>query len=158
MGKTAILTTIPSDAHSWNLVFLQMILEECGYEVVNLGICTPFAAVVRACEELGPELLVVSTLNGHGSLEGTELARRVSRLASRSRMKLVIGGKLGTDTRQEARQRSRLLAAGFDGVFCGPTAIPRFLDLLRGDATPADEHAAAGREQPQEPSILYREE
>ena len=141
MQKTTILTTIPSDAHSWNLVFLQMFLEERGCRVVNLGTCVPFDVVEAACRAERPDLVVVATTNGHGYMEGAELARRLGGLEHRPRMKLVIGGKLGIDQEQDARYAALLQAAGYDGVFCGPAALDEFTALLeetgaRGAAAP----------------------
>jgi methylaspartate mutase sigma subunit len=131
MPKSALLATIPSDSHSWNLVFMQMFLKEQGFQVLNLGICVPMEDVLRACQEHRPELVVISTVNGHGYLEGVELARRFDRLDIRRDFKLVIGGKLGIRQSRERLRASELLSAGYDGVFHGSGALRSFLDFLR---------------------------
>jgi methylaspartate mutase sigma subunit len=133
VNKTAILTTIPSDAHSWNLVFMQMFLEERGCRVINLGTCVPFQQVIDSCVQENPALVVVSTTNGHGYMEGADLARLLGRLDNRSRMKLVVGGKLGVDQAQDSEYAEILSNAGFDAVFHGATALDDFVALMANE-------------------------
>ena len=70
-----VLTGLSSDAHTWNLVYLELLLEEMGCRVTNLGACTPDVTIVRACATRRPNLLVVSSLNGHGVQDGVRLIR-----------------------------------------------------------------------------------
>jgi len=130
MRRQALLTTVPSDAHSWPLVFIQMFLEENGCEVENLGTCVPFDLVVDTCRRTSPDLVVLSTVNGHGYMEGVELARRLAALPNRSQMKLVAGGKLGTEKELEPYYADELRRAGFDGVYYGPDALNEFVEFL----------------------------
>ncbi|MGW2991231.1 cobalamin B12-binding domain-containing protein [Streptomyces sp. NPDC001193] len=80
-----VVSGVSSDAHTWNLVFLQLMLEERGHEVVNLGACPPDDEVVAACLRECPDALVVSTVNGHGHMDGERLVRTLDqpRLADR---------------------------------------------------------------------------
>lgn len=133
MTSNVLLTTIPSDAHGWNLVFIQMFLEERGHQVLNLGTCVPFDLLVRRCAEQPFDLVVVSTVNGHGSMEGVELARRLAAVPGRERMKLVIGGKLGVDEARAPEQAEALRRAGFDAVFLGAAALDEFVIFLKSN-------------------------
>lgn len=142
MKISALLTTIPSDSHGWNLVFMRMFLEELGVTVENLGTCVPFADVVARCGEGGWSLVVVSTVNGHGHLEGCDLARRLGTLAGRGRFRLVIGGKLGVDAAQSAAYEEELRRAGYDAVFQGPAALDDFKEYVAGEL--ADLASASG--------------
>ena len=38
---TVVVSGLASDAHTWNLVYLQLVLEEMGHRVTNLGACVP---------------------------------------------------------------------------------------------------------------------
>jgi methylaspartate mutase sigma subunit len=138
---SAVLTTIPSDAHGWNLVFMQMFMEENGIAVENLGTCVAFEEVVARCRAGAPDLIVVSTVNGHGYLEGCELANRLAALPHRDRFSLVIGGKLGIDSSQDVAHAAALRQAGYDAVFHGPDALADFKDYL---AAAAQAPASAG--------------
>lgn len=124
--KQALLTTIPSDSHFWNLIFLQMYLEEAGWSVTTLGSCVPIETVAREVETDAYDLVVVSTVNGHGYLEGIELGWKLADLSLGERPKIVIGGKLGLDNEIKHEQVKSLAAAGFDAVFQGPSAIATF--------------------------------
>lgn len=139
MQKTIILTTIPSDCHSWNLVFMDMFLKERGHQVINLGICVSYELVLQECRRYKPSLLVVSTVNGHGYMEGVELSRRLGTIKRLFGMRLVIGGKINTDQTQIEVHADILLRAGFDAVYWGPTALTdfeKFLCLELSDQSP----------------------
>lgn len=116
-AKRVVVTSIPSDSHMWNLVFLQLLLEEHGCVVTNLGHCAPIQLVVETCRDERPDVLIVSTVNGHGHIEGREILEAVRDHAELSQMTAVIGGKLGTLGPGNARFAGPLLEAGYDAVF-----------------------------------------
>jgi methylaspartate mutase sigma subunit len=125
-----VLSTIASDAHTWNLVYLQLLLEEHGFQVHNLGPCVPSTDVVAACLAERPRLLVLSTVNGHGLLEAPGYIRQVRDRAELSGLTVVIGGKLTVDGALADADVHRLRALGFDGVFSTPDALRRFRRFL----------------------------
>ncbi|SDO45780.1 cobalamin B12-binding domain-containing protein [Lentzea jiangxiensis] len=117
-----VVSGLASDAHTWNLVYLQLVLEEMGHRVTNLGACVPDGLLTSRCEQAGPDLVVLSSVNGHGFQD----ARRVigplrARLAGTP---VVVGGKLGVDG--AGGRAEALLAAGFDAVFEDADAIAAF--------------------------------
>ncbi len=120
-GRTAVLATIPSDSHTWNLVFLQLVLEECGYTVRNLGACTSVSTTLRACAEAEVDLLVVSSVNGHGRREGAALVSALRADPELATLPAVIGG-LPTTFGDDARAAAELLGTGYDRVFLGDSA------------------------------------
>jgi methylaspartate mutase sigma subunit len=112
-----VVTSTASDSHTWNLVYLQLLLQELGITVHNLGCCVPPDLAVTECVRFAPDLVVISSVNGHGWVEGLGLAPRLRAVPELAHASLVIGGKLGTDGARSVGWRQRLLAAGFDGVF-----------------------------------------
>jgi methylaspartate mutase sigma subunit len=132
---TVVLTGTSSDAHTWNLVYLQLLLEELGWTVVNLGATTPEETVVQACLRRRPDLLVVSTVNGHGHLDGVRLMAAVRAREELCGLPAVLGGKLGVAGAVTAGRVAALLDAGFDAVFQdGDTAaFTRYLALRDDD-------------------------
>lgn len=126
----AVLSTIPSDSHTWNLLFLQLTLEEQGWDVTNLGACVPVHTLVTESAARPPGLIVVSTVNGHGAEEAPALARAVRAAPALARVPLVIGGKLDTEGSSDPDAHPALTEAGFDAVLIGPNAVPRLLALL----------------------------
>jgi methylaspartate mutase sigma subunit len=113
----AVVTGLSSDAHTWNLVYLQLLLEELGCRVTNLGSCTPDDVIVRECVVRRPDLVVIGSLNGHGCQDGARLIAAVRACPALAATPVVIGGKLDVANGGDGRNGERLLAAGFDAVF-----------------------------------------
>jgi methylaspartate mutase sigma subunit len=139
-----LLSTTSSDSHTWNLMFLQLLLEECGHEVVNLGPCVPDDLLVETARSCRPSAIVISTVNGHGRIDGARVVRAVRRDAEIAHLPVVIGGKLGIEGTSSDDEVSRLLEAGFDAVFIGeanpdelPTALSRMLPAGRPELSEA---------------------
>jgi methylaspartate mutase sigma subunit len=120
------VTSVSSDSHTWNLVYLQLVLEELGHRVVNLGACVPDDLVVAECRRDRYDLVVVSTVNGHGYLDGARLIRRIRACPELAATPVVIGGKLGI-CGPGRRSSEELLAAGFDAVYEDAAGMAAFL-------------------------------
>jgi methylaspartate mutase sigma subunit len=137
-----VVTGLSSDAHTWNLVYLQLLLEELGCRVTNLGACTPDATIVRECLSRRPALLVISSLNGHGGHDGARLVRAMRARPELLATPAVIGGKLDVTGGDTGRTAARLLAAGFDAVFEDTGGLTRFRSFVRTlgtrDGTPLE--------------------
>ncbi|MFI0817428.1 cobalamin B12-binding domain-containing protein [Streptomyces sp. NPDC021098] len=135
MSKTfrCVLSTVESDSHIWNLVYLQKLLEEHGATVLNLGSCTPAGDVIRAICEFGPDLLVVSSVNGHGHHGARVLLTEMRRHGLE--VPCAVGGKLTTAESDNDRVRRDLLARGWTDVFTGEGAIECFRKFLRFGTT-----------------------
>ncbi|MFF8599735.1 cobalamin B12-binding domain-containing protein [Streptomyces sp. NPDC015232] len=124
-----LVSTVESDAHIWNLVYLQKVLEEHGATVLNLGSCTPVAEVLDGIATFRPDLLVVSSVNGHGHHGARVLLTEVRRRGLE--VPCVVGGKLTTAESDNDRVRRDLLSLGYTDVFTGEDSIDRFRDFLR---------------------------
>jgi len=125
-GLLALVTSVASDSHNWNLVYLELLLAEMGHQVVNLGPCVPDDLLAAECRRLGPDLAVVSTVNGHGYLDGMRLIRRLRAQPELAALPVVIGGKLGIAGPSGWQHCARLVSAGFDAVFEDGTDIGQF--------------------------------
>jgi methylaspartate mutase sigma subunit len=142
---TVLLSTVHSDSHMWNLVFLQLFLEENGNEVVNLGPCTPPDLVVSKAREVRPDLIVISTVNSHGHIDGLELVHALRSEPDLAGTRIVIGGKLGIEGEGNFRHGLALHNAGFDAVFEASTEDDpgsRLLALLGGGSPELAEGSA----------------
>lgn len=132
-----LLTSVSSDSHTWNLVFMQLLIQHLGHRVTNLGACTPDEEVVQTCLDLSPDLLVVSTVNGLGNIDGERLIRRIREDARLQPLPAVIGGKLGIRGEHNRSFTRDLLKAGYSAVFTDDTALAgfgAFLAQMRADA------------------------
>jgi methylaspartate mutase sigma subunit len=136
---SVVVTSVSSDSHTWNLVVLQLVLEELGHRVHNLGACVPDGLLVSECQRLRPDLVVVSSVNGHGYHDGMRVIRQFRAIPELRRTPVVIGGKLGIAGPGCDLSRGRLVAAGFDAVFeeevAGLTAFRSYVGQLRVGVT-----------------------
>ena len=143
-GHRILLSTTSSDSHTWNLMFLQLLLEERGHEVVNLGPCVPDDLLVETARSCRPSAIVISTVNGHGRIDGARVAQAVRQDPQTAQLPMMIGGKLGIEGTSSDDEVSRLLEAGFDAVFIGdthpdelPTTLSRMLPARRPELNEA---------------------
>ena len=129
-----LLSTVSSDSHTWNLVFLQLLLEESGHDVINLGSCVPDELLLERARELRPDAIVISTVNGHGHLDGARLIRLLRADPVARGIPAMIGGKLGI--RDDREHGAELFEAGFDAVF-SDTDDPGALTAYLGELAPS---------------------
>jgi methylaspartate mutase sigma subunit len=125
-----VLSTVSSDSHTWNLVFMQLLLEELGHEVINLGACVPDELIIEECARHKPDMLVISSVNGHGNIDGERLIRRMRADPSTASLPAVIGGKTGTKGADNLQYNQVLLEAGFSAVFEDAAGIEPFKNFL----------------------------
>ena len=133
-GRTVIVTSMASDAHTWNLVFLQLLIEELGMSVVNLGPCVPDDLLVAECLDRQPQMVVISSVNGHGYQDGLRVIARLRAQPRLAGLPVVLGGKLGISGGESDEHIQHLLAAGFDAVYedraDGPASFRGFVAAL----------------------------
>lgn len=115
--RRVLLATTSSDAHTWNLVFLQLLLEENGFEVINLGSCVPDELLIDCARRERPDTIVISTVNGHASSDGVRMVQAIRNQPDIAHLPMVIGGKLGTSPASSHDSAHALANAGFDVVF-----------------------------------------
>ncbi len=129
-GLDIVVTSLASDAHTWNLVFLQLVLEESGHRVVNLGACVPDDLLVSECARHAPDLIVVSSVNGHGFHEAKRVIAKLRAEPGLAATPVVVGGKLGIDGPGGRERAATLTGAGYDAVFEDAGSIAAFRAFL----------------------------
>lgn len=145
-GRRVILSTVSSDSHTWNLIFLQLLLEENGYQVTNLGPCVPDDLLVSAAGREQPDAIVISSVNGHGHRDGVRVVLALRADPRTRHIPVMIGGKLGIRGAADTSYVQDLLAAGCDAVFSDsaePGSLPRMLAELSMSAAPLGALGAA---------------
>jgi N-dimethylarginine dimethylaminohydrolase/methylmalonyl-CoA mutase cobalamin-binding subunit len=137
-GLSVVLTSVASDSHSWNLFYLQLALAELGHQVHNLGPTVPDELLISECLRVRPDLILVSSVNGHGCIDGMRLIGRIRACPELADTAVVIGGKLTIAGPAGREARNELMAAGFDAVFedgTGMAAFRSFTEQLKLKAT-----------------------
>ena len=130
----AVVATTPDDSHIWNLVGVQLKLEERGFQVCNLGACTPAELVAEVVRNLQPELLVISSINGHGAISMSAVIRALEEYQVKRSTTIIAGGLLTTDPTRSGIAAAELVELGCSGVFSGDDAwirFDRFIKRLR---------------------------
>ena len=124
-----VVSGLSSDAHTWNLVYLQLLLEELGHTVTNLGACLPEHELTAGCRAIQPDLIVLSSVNGHGLHDGLRAIAALRECPELMTTPAVIGGKLDT-VGGDPTMTGQLLDAGFDAVFVEADALSAFRSFV----------------------------
>jgi methylaspartate mutase sigma subunit len=127
---SVVLTGVSSDSHTWNLVFLQLLIAEHGCRVTNLGPAVPADLLVAECLRIDPDLVVVSTVNGHGAADGLAAIAALRAEPRLADTPVVIGGKLGVAGPPAQSVVTDLRRAGFTAVFGDGPDLPVFASML----------------------------
>lgn len=135
-GRRVLLSTVSSDSHTWNLVFLQLFLQEAGCYVSNLGPCVPDDLLITTARRERPDAIVISSVNGHGCRDGARVVRALRRDPDTRHIPVVIGGKLGIRGACDRAQVDALVDAGCNAVFTDVSPVDALVAGL-ADATRA---------------------
>lgn len=101
--RRAVVCTVEEEMHELAILCVQLILEEKGWKVFNLGAYTPFYAAADAMEKHRPELICISsTANMALSRNAREYAQ-FRAAAEKRAVRLVLGGAGFSD--EAIRQR-----------------------------------------------------
>lgn len=130
MKRKILITSISSDSHTWNLVYMQLLCEELGCDVVNIGNCIPHDYLIQKLHYCKPDILLISSVNGHGYIEGIEIIRKIKNYRMLRQIISVIGGKLDTQRCINSAHIQKLYDEGFNGVFVEENSIDRFISFL----------------------------
>jgi methylmalonyl-CoA mutase cobalamin-binding subunit len=118
----------------WNMVYIELLLKENGWKVNNLGACTPAELVVETCLAERPDMLVISSVNGHGHIGGRKVIGQIRSHPELDYLPAVIGGKLGTLGANNSVFVEPLISAGYSAVFMeaeGLTDFAQFIETPR---------------------------
>ncbi|MCE3230498.1 MAG: methylaspartate mutase [Alphaproteobacteria bacterium] len=128
-----ILTSTPSDSHTWNLIFMELFLQENGCSVRNLGPCVPFQEIHETLAGSFFDLVVISSVNGHLFQDAIKIITSFSRNGFAQLPPFVAGGKMGISEKNAAFQRKKLVKLGYSDVFTESDSLvsfKRYLDRL----------------------------
>jgi len=109
-----IIAMTESDAHVVANKLLQLYLEEHGYNIINLGACTPMKQVAQTAAVINPQAIVLGSQNGH-ALED------ISSLLSLKKdfhidCPVILGGNLSVGAQKSNDLELKLQQAGVDYI------------------------------------------
>lgn len=123
----AVVATTPNDSHSWNLVYLELLLADQYVGVHGLGPCTPVTRILETLRDFEVDLLVLSSVNGHGISAIADTVLQVRASAHGRDVPIAVGGKLDTSGGPSRDAIKLLTTNGVDRVFTGESAVAQFL-------------------------------
>ncbi|MEU7643555.1 cobalamin-dependent protein [Streptomyces huasconensis] len=135
-ARTVILGVAASDSHAVANHLIAYSLRGLGFDVVNLGTCTPVEEFAEACvRHPDAEAVVIGSLNGHihEDLRGLDRAKQSGRITC----PVIVGGNLSVGSHKGGTSHDRLYAAGVDHILSDPAELPGLLDALRAERTSA---------------------
>jgi methylaspartate mutase sigma subunit len=131
-GRSVILGVAASDAHAVANHLIAHALRSLGFEIVNLGTCTPVSEFAAACaEHPEAEAVVIGSLNGHAQEDLRDLP--AAKASGAIACPVILGGNLSVGSHKEANVAERLHALGVDHILEDPAELPALLDRLRDE-------------------------
>ncbi len=123
---TVVLGVAASDAHAVANHLIAYSLRAAGYDVVNLGTCTP---VSEFAEAAGPDTLavIIGSLNGHVHEDLHDLRE------AEIPCPVIVGGNLSVGSQKDASSLDRLYALGVDHILSRPDQLPALLERIAAE-------------------------
>ena len=123
MGKvTLVLGVIGADVHAVGNKILEYAFSQAGINVINLGVMVAQEEYIAAAIETNADLIVVSSLYGHGEIDCRGLREKCDE-AGLKNIPLYVGGNLVVGKTNFEEVEKRFLAMGFSRVY-PPSATP----------------------------------
>jgi methylaspartate mutase sigma subunit len=122
MSATIVLGVIGADCHSVGNKILDHAFTEAGLNVVNIGVLSSQEDFINAAVETGADVMVVSSLYGHGEIDCRGLKGKCVE-AGLSDILLYVGGNLVVGKQEWENVKTKFTEMGFDRVY-PPGTLP----------------------------------
>lgn len=117
-----VMGVIGADVHAVGNKILDYAFTQAGFKVINLGVMVSQKEYVEAAVEANADIIVVSSLYGHGEIDCPGLRDKCNE-AGLKNIKLFVGGNLVVGKRDFAETEKRFLEMGFDRVYSQGTSV-----------------------------------
>jgi methylaspartate mutase sigma subunit len=130
--KTVVMGVIGADIHVVGNKVIDFALRQAGFNVVNLGIFCSQEDFVNAAKETNADVILVSSLYGHGELDCKGLKEKCME-AGLENVKLYVGGNLVVGKQKWEDVKAKFEAMGFDRVGSETTMPDDIIQWLKED-------------------------
>lgn len=117
-----VMGVIGADVHAVGNKILDYAFTQAGFKVINLGVMVSQKEYVEAAVEANADIIVVSSLYGHGEIDCPGLRDKCNE-AGLKNIKLFVGGNLVVGKRDFAETEKRFMEMGFDRVYAQGTSV-----------------------------------
>lgn len=130
--KTMILGVIGSDVHAVGNQILYRAFTDAGFHVINLGVMVSQEEYIEAAVEANADVIVVSSLYGHGELDCRGLREKCDE-AGLKNILLYVGGNIVVGKQPFDEVEKRFKEMGYDRVFGPGTPPETTIECLKED-------------------------
>lgn len=109
-GSSILVCMTESDAHVVAIKLLEIFLREKGWEVNNLGVCTPLQECMQVAASTDPLAIVIGTQNGHALTDLAHLRDVLEQYQVDA--PVLVGGNLSLGARQSIDVEAELIRLG----------------------------------------------
>jgi len=88
-----VLGTVAGDLHDIGKNMVGMIMEQAGYEIIDIGIDVPAERFVEAVRENNPDILAMSALLTTSMGEFRDVIKKLKTEKLREKVKIIVGGR-----------------------------------------------------------------
>lgn len=131
-GKKVVIGVIGSDCHAVGNKIINHVLENNGFEVVNIGVLSPQADFINAAIETKADAIIVSSLYGHGELDCQGMREKCEEAGLKD-MILYVGGNIVVGKQNWDEVEARFQGMGFNRVYKPGTPIEITTEDLKKD-------------------------
>lgn len=130
--KTIVIGVIGADVHAVGNLVIEKTLTEHNYNVINIGVLSTQEDFVNAAIESDADLIMVSSLYGHGEIDARGLRQKCDE-AGLENIILYVGGNIVVGKQDFKDVEKRFKAMGFNRVFPPGFMIESVLPILKED-------------------------
>lgn len=130
--KTLVIGVIGSDCHAVGNKILDHAFTAAGFNVVNIGVLSPQEDFINAAIETNADVIVVSSLYGHGEIDCRGLREKCDEAGLKGIL-MYAGGNLVVGKQNWEDVHARFKEMGFDRVYAPGTSPETTIADLRKD-------------------------
>ena len=130
--ETVVIGVIGADVHAVGNKIIDYVLNEHGFNVINIGVLSSQEDFINAAIETDAKAILVSSLYGHGEMD-CKFFKEKCEEAGLGHVKLYVGGNIVVGKQDFTEVEKRFKNMGFDRVYPPGTKIENALDHLRED-------------------------
>ena len=124
--KTIVIGVIGADVHAVGNKIIEFTLKNRGYNVVNVGVLSTQEDFINAAIETNAELILVSSLYGHGEIDCRGMRNKCIEAGIGS-IPLLVGGNIVVGKQDFEEVRDRFIKMGFTKAYPPGTPIEKTL-------------------------------
>ena len=129
---TMVMGVIGADVHAVGNKILEYAFTQAGINVINLGVMVSQEEYIAAAIETNADLIVVSSLYGHGEIDCRGLREKCDE-AGLKNIPLYVGGNLVVGKSNFDEVEKRFLEMGYSRVYPPGTAPEQCIEDIKKD-------------------------